>query len=132
MTDMNNDTSRGDGWVSSLRRTGDSLLGLAQSRIELFAVELQEEKLRALHIIIWLVIALALVVAGLLVGLGALAICLWNVAGYWGLAGLAAASLAMGAGALWRTHHRICNGPTPFAETIGEFKKDSACLRRNN
>jgi uncharacterized membrane protein YqjE len=129
---MNESTSRADGWLNSLRRTGDSLLGLAQSRIELFAVELQEEKLRALRVTIWLVIALALVVAGMLVGLSALAICLWNVAGYWGLVGLAVASLGTGAGALWRTPHGMGNGPTPFAETIGEFKKDRACLRRNN
>jgi len=129
---MNDTPLQADGWLASLRRTGDSLLGLAQSRIELFAVELQEEKLRAVRVIIWLVVALALVVAGLLVGLGALAICLWNVAGYWGFVGLAVASLAAGAGALWRTQHRICNGPTPFVETIGEFKKDCAWLRRNN
>jgi uncharacterized membrane protein YqjE len=125
---MNEHTRETGGWLGSLRRTGDSLLGLAQSRFELFAVELQEEKLRALNLIVWLVIALALVVAGLLVVLGALAICLWNVAGYWGLVGLAVASLATGAGALWRTQHRIRNR-TPFADTIGEFKKDRECLR---
>lgn len=118
-----------DGWLDSFRRTGDSLLGLTQSRFELFAVELQEQKLRGLRLMVWLVVALALVVAGLIVGLGALAIYLWSIAGYWGLIGLALASLGAGAGALWRTHHRIENAPTPFAESIGEFRKDRECLR---
>ena len=118
-----------DGWLNSLRRIGDSVLGLAGSRFELFAVELQEEKLRAVNAIVWLIVALTMVMAGLLVGLGALGLYLWAIAGYLGLIGLALASLAGGAGVLWRIHHRIRNGPTPFAETIGEFRKDGACLR---
>jgi uncharacterized membrane protein YqjE len=129
---MDESAHKAGGWLNSLRRTGDSLLGLAQSRFELFAVELQEQKLRALKLMVWLVVALALVVAGLIVGLGALAIYLWNIAGYWGLIGLALTSIGAGAGALWRTHYRIENGPTPFAETIGEFKKDRECLRNDN
>jgi len=126
---MKVDAHQADGWLHSLRCAGDSLLGLAQSRFELFAVELQEQKLRALRLLAWLVVALALIVAGLIVVLGALAIFLWNVAGYWGLVGLALASLAAGAGALWRTHHQIENA-TPFAESIAQFRKDRECLQR--
>lgn len=127
-----NGKQRADGWLASLRRVGDSLLSLAQNRVELFAVELQEEKLRALNLITWLVIALALVVAGLLVGLGALALYLWNAAGYWGLIGLALASLVAGVGALQLIYRWIRNGPTPFGETIGEFKRDCSFLRKDN
>lgn len=123
---------RTDGWLGSLRRMGDSMMVLAQNRLELFAVELQEEKLRALNLISWLVIALALVVAGLLVGLGALALYLWHIAGYWGLIGLAAVSLAAGVVALRLIHRWICNGPTPFSETIGEFKRDCSFLRKDS
>jgi len=127
---MNDDARQADGWLHSLRCAADSFLGLAQSRFELFAVELQEQKLRALRLLVWLVVALALIVAGLIVALGALAIFLWNVAGYWGLIGLALASLAAGAGTLWRTHRRIENAATPFAESIAQFKKDRECLQR--
>lgn len=116
------------GWLDSLRRTGDSLLGLAQNRFELFAVELQEEKLRALNTLVWLVVALALIVAGVLVGLGALAIYLWSVAAYFGLIGLALVSLAAGGGLLWYIHNRIRTGPSPFSKTVDEFKKDRTCL----
>jgi uncharacterized membrane protein YqjE len=116
------------GWLNSLRRTGDTLLGLAQNRFELFAVELQEEKLRALNVLVWLVVALALIVAGVLVGLGALALYLWRLASYVGLIGLALGSLAAGAGVLWVIRNRIRNGTTPFAKTVDEFKKDRACL----
>lgn len=116
------------GWSNSLRRTGDALLGLAQNRVELFAVELQEEKLRALNALVWLVVALSFIVAGVLVALGALALYLWNVAAYFGLIALAVVSLAAGAGVLWKIRQRIRSGPTPFSKTIDEFKKDRACL----
>lgn len=121
-----------DGWLDSIRSSGDSLLGLAQSRLELFAVELQEEKLRALTTLMWLVVAVTFVVTGLLVGLGALALYLWSLAGYLGLVGLSLLTLATGAGIVWRIHHRIQNGPAPFAETIGEFRKDRECLRKDH
>ena len=85
---MDESAHKADGWLNSLRRAGESMLGLMQSRIELFAVELQEEKLRLIGTIAWLVIALALIVAGLLVGLGAVALYLWDVAKYFGIVGL--------------------------------------------
>jgi uncharacterized membrane protein YqjE len=105
------------------------MLGLMQSRIELFAVELQEEKLRLIGTIVWLVIALALIVAGLLVGLGAVALYLWDVARYFGIVGLALALLTAGASVLWAIRRQIRSNPVPFAETISEFDKDRKCLR---
>jgi uncharacterized membrane protein YqjE len=129
---MDEESDKSGGWLNSIRRAGDALLGLAQSRFELFAVELQEEKLRALDVIVWLVVALALIVAGLLVGLGALALYLWRTAGYLGLIGLALATLAAGAAVLWKIRNQIRNGPTPFAQCLDEFKKDRECQRNGN
>lgn len=122
---------KAQGWLDSLRRMGDSVLGLVQSRLELFAVELQEEKLRALGLVVWLVVAVTLVVAGLLAGLAALGIWLWSVAGYLGLIGLMLAALAAAAGVLWGIRRRIRSGPAPFAETLAEFRKDRECLRHD-
>ena len=118
---MDERAPKADGWLNSLQRTGDSLLRLAQSRFELFAVELQEEKLRALNVVIWLVVGLTFGAAGLLFGLGAIAVYLWDIAGYYGLVGLAVASLAVAAGILLGIRRRIRTGTTPFAETSGEF-----------
>ena len=64
---MSDDAPKSEGWLEALRRSGDSLLGLMQSRLQLFAVELQEEKLRAINLFIWLSVALALGMAGVLV-----------------------------------------------------------------
>jgi len=127
---MSDGDPKPDGWMEALRPSGDSLLGLAQSRLELFTVEFQEEKLRAIYLLIWLTIALALLVAGVLVVVGALAIFLWNAAGYIGLISLAVLTLAGAAGLLWRLHQRLHSGPTPFNTTVTEFKKDREWLSK--
>ncbi len=117
------------GIMEALRSVARSLLGLAQSRLELFAVELQEEKLRALKLMAWFAAAIVLGTTGLLVAIGALAIALWQWAGYWGLGGLAVLTLGAGVGIMWMIHAQITRGPLPFAETAAEFRRDADRLR---
>ncbi len=128
---MNETTTHTDGWFDSLRRAGKSLLALIRSRFELFAVELQEEKLRLINLLLWLGIAMTLGAAGLLVGMGALAVWLWNSAGYAGLIVLAQVALAAAAGILLGVRRQIKSGPSPFAWTVAEFRKDNKCLRND-
>lgn len=115
--------------MSSVRRLGRSLLGHVHTRVELFTVELQEEKLRALNLVLWLSVAVAFGMAGILIAVGVLALFLWQTAGYAGLIGLAVAALAAAAGVFWSVRHRILHGPEPFAGTVDEFRKDAECLR---
>lgn len=124
-----NESSAG-GVMNSVHRLGNSLLGLIQTRAELFVVELQEEKLRAVSLLLWLALGLSLAVAGLLITAGILALYLWQIAGYAGLLGLAAGTLVFAALIFLWIRHRILRGPQPFAETLGEFRKDAASLRR--
>jgi uncharacterized membrane protein YqjE len=131
MTDMDPSDPKTHGWLHSLRRVSDSVLGLAHSRLELLSVELQEEKLRALNLLVWLAVALTLGAAGLFVGLGALALWLWSITGYLGLIGLMLTALASAAGVLWGIRRRIRTSPTPFAGTLAEFRKDRECLRED-
>lgn len=115
--------------LDSARRMTSSVLGLLHTRISLAAVELQEEKLRAISLLIWLCVAMAMGVAGILVAISALAIFLWEQAGYAGLIGLALGALAGGATVLWLLRRSILRGPQPFAVTVAEFGKDLQCLR---
>lgn len=118
------------GLMSSLRRLTASLVGLARTRIELLAVELQEEKLRAITLLLWLSLGLVLGMAGVLVAIGALALWLWQRAGYLGLAGLAGGTLAVAGVIFTCIRLQLIRGPLPFAGTVEEFKKDVASLNR--
>ena len=129
---MNTATPNSGGWLESLRRIGESLSALLRSRFELFTVEWQEEKLRLLNLLIWLGLAAAIGVAGVFVAIIALAFWLWATAGYAGLIGLAVAALAVASGIVWTIRRKIQTGPTPFAQTVAEFRKDGECLRSNN
>lgn len=120
------------GWLESLRCIGQSLTALLRSRLELFTVEWQEEKLRLLTLLIWLGLAAAIGVAGVFVAIIALAFWLWATAGYTGLIGLAVAALAVASGIVWTIRRKIQTGPTPFAQTVAEFRKDGECLRNND
>lgn len=119
------------GWLESLRRIGESVATLLRNRFELFTVELQEEKLRLINLLVWLCFAAAIGVGGVLVAMFALAFWLWELAGYAGLIGLAAAALAVAAGIIMAIRHKIQTGPMPFAHTAAEFRKDGECLRSN-
>lgn len=114
---------------ASLRRIVGSLAGLVQTRIELFATELQEQKLRQIDHLTWFAAALALCLVGTLLAVGTLALLLWRVAGYAGLFGLAAATLGSGIALLIWVRRRIAHGPMPFAATAGEFRKDAEWAR---
>jgi len=118
------------GILEILRRFGHSVVGLLHTRAELFAVEWQEEKLRAIRLLVWVALAIALGVAGVLVAVGALALFSWETAGYPGLVALAAVCLGLVAILLWRLKRAILCGPLPFAETLSQFRKDAECLRQ--
>jgi uncharacterized membrane protein YqjE len=116
--------SGASGLLDSVRRMGSSFLALIHTRVELFAVELQEQKLRAIGLLGWLIVALALAVAGILLVIGILGLFLWQHAGYAGVIGLALATLGSSAGLLWMLRRRILSEPDPFAATISEMGKD--------
>jgi len=116
--------------MDSVRQLGNSLTELLNARAELFAVELQEEKLRVIRLLVWVAVAITLGVAGLFVAICGLALLFWQMAGYWGLAGVAGGALGMSVIILWIIHRRITHGPAPFAATVAEFRKDAECLRQ--
>ncbi|MEO6993105.1 MAG: phage holin family protein [Lacunisphaera sp.] len=126
---MDDSHQNSGGLMDSVRRVTNSVLGLAHNRLSLLAVELQEEKIRVINHIIWLSVAMALGVAGVLVAIATLAIFLWERAGYAGLIGLSLVTLGLAALALWLLRRHILNGPQPFATSVAEISKDFETLR---
>jgi uncharacterized membrane protein YqjE len=128
---MSDPSTEASGWLESFRGIGESLLAMLRNRLELFGVELQEEKLRLLNLLLWIGLAAALGFAGVFVIIVALAFLLWNAAGYAGLVLLAVLSLGAAAAIVAGLRKKIQTGPPPFSHTVAEFRKDGACWRKN-
>ncbi len=121
-----------DGLLDSLRRMVESVVGLAQRRLELFAVEAREEKLRVLDLLVRVAVVIVLGLLTLMAATATLVVALWNTSpvlvlvlitvGYGG----AAVALTLG------IRRRFRDGPRPFAGTIEEFRKDRECLHKPN
>ena len=112
------------GVLDSLRRLCDQVLGLAQNRLELFAVEVREEKERLIR---------ALVLAAVLVFLSCMAIVVATVTivvlagdSLRGpvLIGLCVVYIVAAVAAFLALRKQLRAGPPPFHETVSEFKKD--------
>lgn len=129
---MSDSSPNPGGWLESLRRIGGSLLALLRGRLELFSVELQEEKLRLLNLLVWIALAAALGFGAVLITIIALAFWLWTVAGYLGLIGLALACFIAALCIIVGIRKKIQTGPAPFAQTVAEFRKDAECWPKNN
>ena len=127
---MNESNNHTRGWLDSVRNIGDSVLGLARTRFELLAVEVQEEELRLVSQVAWFCVAMTLGANGLLIGLGVLAFWLWDKTGYIGPVLLAIVPLSLAGAILLWLRRQIKNGGQPFASTITEFRKDAECLKR--
>jgi uncharacterized membrane protein YqjE len=111
-----------------LRRLGDAVLGLIQSRLHLVALELQSERVRLVDALFWLGIGLAVGGLGLALAAFALALAAWEVGRYSGLLVLIGLFLGSATAVLVRLRNHLRKGPLPFARTIAEFRKDRACL----
>lgn len=112
------------GLSGSIRRIALSLLGLIENRVQLFAVELQLERLRFLETLLKFGIAVSLAAVGLLLGTFTLAIYVWHVARYAGLVAMTLLFLGAGAFLLWRLREHLRKSPTPFEQTLNQLKKD--------
>jgi uncharacterized membrane protein YqjE len=116
------------GLLGSARRIFDSVLGLVQTRLQLFASEWESENLRLIDTLARIAVALSVVFLGLLMGTLTLALFVWKKAGFPGLVIMTAVILAAGVLLALRVRADLRKRPVPFAKTIAEFKKDRSCL----
>lgn len=116
------------GWLDAVVALGREVSAGLRERVELAALELQEEKLRLCQTFVWLGAAIALALLGLL--FAALAFVVW-----WGEDGrlvvLAALALTFGGGSLGAfafLRRRLQREGPPLAATREELREDAACL----
>jgi uncharacterized membrane protein YqjE len=120
------------GLLGSLRSLGDGLLGSVQDRMELFSVEVQEEKVRLIQTEIWIcVAALAGMMAVTFVSL-TLVFIFWESARLAVLGGLAAMYSGAFVAIVVAFRRFLDRQPLPFEGTLREVRQDRACIRGEN
>jgi uncharacterized membrane protein YqjE len=120
------------GLFDSLRRFVDGTLGLVQRRIELFALELQEEKARALDLLVRAAALIVLALLTLVAGTATVVVALWHTSPVLVLAVVTAAYALGAAGLALGLRRRLRAGPKPFAGTLEEFRKDRECFGKRS
>jgi len=114
------------------RAIAGNLVGQVRCRVELFAVEVQEEKSRIVRQAVRL--AVAMVFAGIgFVFLNATLVVLAPADWRWAvLLGLGMAYLAIAGLLLIGLRGELQHAAKPFAQTLNELRKDRECLKKES
>lgn len=113
----------------TLRRLGASLLALGRIRLELLALEIQEEKERLALLLFWSLFS------AMLCGFGLMFLALWITAAWWDthrVLALAVSCLAFVGLALfgvWRVRKLLSREERPLAASLAELRDDEDGLR---
>jgi uncharacterized membrane protein YqjE len=113
-----------------LRRLGSALLTTGRIRLELLAIEAQEEKERVAHLLLWAVLAALLAGFAVLMGLMLIVVALWDSHPLLALAGATLALTAAAAFAVLQVKGLVALPPSLFRSSIAELRRDAAALRR--
>lgn len=129
---MEKGTSSRPGFLGSFRALGDGLLATVHDRLELFSVELHEEKLRLVQVFIWISAAVFTAMMAITFASLTLVYLFWESAR---LAALGSLTLVYGAAlaAIVTGFRRyLARQPKPFAASLQELGEDRACIRTGN
>lgn len=113
-----------------MRRLGESLLALGRIRLELLAIEVQEEKDRIALLLLWSVLtALAAGFGAVFVALF-VTVVLWDTHRLAALGGSAALFVALAVLGVLRLQRLAGRHTTLFQSSIAELRQDGAALRK--
>jgi uncharacterized membrane protein YqjE len=120
------------GFVDSLRLLGDGLAGSLQDRLELFSVELQEEKFRLIQTFVWICAAIFTAMMTLAFASLTVVYLFWASARLAVLGGLTALYATALVAIIFALRRYLARQPKPFSATLQEIGEDRACIRTGN
>jgi uncharacterized membrane protein YqjE len=120
------------GFLPALRVLGDSLLATVQDRLELFSVELQEEKFRLIQTFIWISAAVFTGMMAVAFASLTLVYLFWESARLAVLGGLTLFYAGALVAIIVAFRRFIARQPSPFLATRQEFGEDRACIRNGS
>lgn len=118
------------GLIASLRRFADTGFAAVQNRIELFSIELREEKARFLELVFWASATLFLAMLAVLVFTAATVFVCPDSARPWvagAFAVLYGGGAAVGAA---RLRAKLASAAPAFADTVAQLQKDREWIAR--
>ena len=121
----------GKGMFASLRRLLKTAFAITENRLELFLVELQEERLQLFDTLLLLGVVLILVAMTLMMFTMTVVMLCLKYERFDLLIALMVAYLVATAIGVWRLRIRF-KGWAPFSGTVAELKKDKACLEEKS
>jgi uncharacterized membrane protein YqjE len=123
------DSETGGGLLDSIRKLASTLVGILQTRLEIFATEIEEAKLRLGQILLlWLVALFCL-------GLGIVLLAVFFVVLFWDshrlavLGVMAGFFMGMGIFAGLVVRAKAAESPKMFSDTLAELAKDRERLK---
>jgi uncharacterized membrane protein YqjE len=129
---METASSRHVGFLSSFRALGDGLLSTVQDRLELFSVELQEEKFRLIQTFIWISAAIFTGMMAIMFASLTLVYLFWESARLTVLGGLTVFYAGALVAIIIAFRRFIARQPRPFTATRQEIGEDRACIRNGS
>lgn len=120
------------GILDSFRVLGESLLATVQDRLELFSVELQEEKFRLILTFIWISAAVFTAMMAIAFASLTLVYFFWEGARLAVLGGLTLFYIGALVWIILAFRRYIARQPSPFSATRQEIGKDRTCIRNEN
>ncbi len=115
--------------MASLRTLGDGVFASVQQRLELFSVELQEEKFRLIQTFVWISAAVFTGMMAVVFASLTLVYLFWENARLGVLGGLTLLYSAALVGIIIALRAFLARQPKPFAATLHEITEDRACIR---
>lgn len=120
--------SAADGLFASLKSTAGGLLAILQTRLELLAVDVAEERERLLTLLVLVLVALFCLGVGVVLLALLVVIALWESNRLVALGGLIAFFLLGGAAVGWLALAKMRSAPKLFGASIAELDRDRKSL----
>jgi uncharacterized membrane protein YqjE len=117
------------GLFNSLRKFLDTGMGALHNRIELFAVEVREEKQNLLELIVWVSLALFLAMMATIVITATVIFMFEPEKRLWVAGGFCVLYLLGAVMAVTKAKARLNGDSLPFNETVNEMRKDREWLQ---
>lgn len=121
---MSENSPSPEGILASVRRMAETALRTVQNRVELFAVELQEEKCWLISTLLWAAAAVFFCGLAIIFVVGTVVYLSPENARPWVIGGFALLFVYLAINAVVGLRRSMQNKKPPLSDTVGELKKD--------